>query len=174
MIFSPRYVYGLRDWYKTKKLIPGSILHLKKSETPGEIIISVDTSRSTRDWLRTANITPEGTIAFNMLKQYVSSEIDERMAIALPESLETIDTLWNNSNKIKQNFEKFIISLMRDLSKLNPQGHVHIAELYAAVNIGFRCPPGPIIDLLHSVPWAVPLGDLYYRLESGNQEGKSL
>ena len=172
VIFQPRYVFGLRDWYKKNNLIPGSVIHLKKSGTPGEIIISVDTSRSTRDWLRTANINVDGTITFNMLKQFVSSEIDERMAIALPESLQSIDAFWSNPGKIKQNFEKFIISIMRELSKLNPQGHVHIAELYAAVNIGFRCPPGPIINLLHSAPWAVSLGDLYYRLESSSQEGK--
>jgi hypothetical protein len=173
VIFSPRYVYGLREWYTENHLIPGSIIRLKKSDTPGEILISYDSSRANRDWLRTANINIDGNMTFNMLKQVVASEIDERMAIALPESLQSIEEFWGNPGKIRQNFEKFIISIMRELSKLNPQGHVHIAELYAAVNIGYRCPPGPIINLLHSVPWAVPLGDLYYRLELSNQDGKS-
>ncbi len=172
VIFKPRYVYGLRDFYKKKKLIPGSIIHLKKSDVPGEIIISLDSSRSTRDWLRTANVNFDKNLTFTMLKQMVSSEIDERMAIALPESLQVIEDFWGNPGKIRQNFEKFVISLMRELSKLNPQGHVHVAELYAAVNIGFRCPPGPIINLLHNSPWAVSLGDLYYRLDGNTQEGK--
>ncbi len=172
VIFQPRYVYGLREFYKSKKLIPGSIIHLKKTDIPGEIMISLDSSRSTRDWLRTANVSFDKNLTFTMLKQMVSSEIDERMAIALPDSLQVIEDFWGNPNKIRQNFEKFIISTMRELSKLNPQGHVHIAELYAAVNIGFRCPPGPIINLLHQAPWAISLGDLYYRLEVTTQEGK--
>jgi hypothetical protein len=165
VIFKPRYVYGLGAYYKKKKLIPGSVIHLKKSGIPGEIIISLDSSRSTRDWIRTANVNADKNLTFTMLKQMVSSEIDERMAIALPESLQLIDEFWGNTHKIKQNFEKFIISMMRELSKLNPQGHVHVAELYAAVNIGFRCPPGPILNLLHQAPWAISLGDLYYRLD---------
>ncbi|MBI9049521.1 MAG: hypothetical protein JEZ00_08880 [Anaerolineaceae bacterium] len=168
VIFKPRYVFGLRAFYKKYNLIPGSIIRLKKSNIPGEIIISLDSTRTTRDWLRTANVNTEGNLTFNMLKQVVPSEIDERMAIALPESLQEIEEYWGNPAKIKQNFEKFILSIMRELSKLNPQGHVHIAELYAAVNMGFRCPPGPIISALHSATWATPLGNLYYRLETTN------
>ena len=168
VIFKPRYVFGLNEYYEKNNLIPGSIIRLKKSEVPGEIIISLDSNRTTRDWLRTADINLDGNLTFSMLKQVVPSEIDERMAIALPESMEPIEKYWTNTNKTKQNFEKFVLSIMRELSKLNPQGHVHLAELYAAVNMGFRCPPSPLIYLLHQAPWAIPLGDLYYRLEHSN------
>jgi hypothetical protein len=168
VIFEPRYVFGLHAYYEKYNLIPGSIIRLKKGKVPGEIIISMDSNRTMRDWLRTAEINADGNLSFSMLKQTVPSEIDERMAIALPESMESIEAFWANPNKTKHNFEKFVLSIMRELSKLNPQGHVHLAELYAAVNMGFRCPPSPLIYLLHQAPWAIPLGDLYYRLEQSN------
>jgi hypothetical protein len=168
VIFKPRYVFGLQHFYSKYNLIPGSIIRLKKSQVPGEIIISLDSNRTTRDWLRTANVNADGFITFNMLKQVVPSEIDERMAIALPDSLDGIETYWSNPHKTKHNFEKFVLSIMKELSKLNPQGHVHLAELYAAVNMAFRCPPGPLIYLLHQATWAISLGDLYYRLEQQN------
>jgi len=42
--------------------------------------------------------------------------------------------------------------MVRELSKLNPQGHVHAIELYAAINVIRRCPPGPILAILASRP----------------------
>jgi hypothetical protein len=54
---------------------------------------------------------------------------------------------------------------MRELTKLNPQGHVHAQELYAAVNIMRRVPFAPLMALLASRPNDfVLVGDLYYRL----------
>jgi hypothetical protein len=61
--------------------------------------------------------------------------------------------------------------MMRELTKLSPQGHVHAQELYAAVNIIRRSPPGPILDILATREWAKHLGDLYFRLDEDDQEG---
>jgi len=47
----------------------------------------------------------------------------------------------------------------RELTKLNPQNHVHVTELYAAVNLLRRVPPGPIMALLASRPWFVHVGN---------------
>jgi len=49
------------------------------------------------------------------------------------------------------------------LAKINPQSHVHVAELYSAVNVVYRCPPGPIMSLLLSRPWFIHVGDLHFR-----------
>ena len=51
---------------------------------------------------------------------------------------------------------------MRELSKLNPQ--IHAQELYAAVNILKRCPPGMIIYFLLTNKDVKHLGDLYFRI----------
>jgi hypothetical protein len=50
------------------------------------------------------------------------------------------------------------------MSKLTPQGHVHAQELYSAVNIVRRVPPGPLLALLGSQPEFTHIGDLYFRL----------
>jgi hypothetical protein len=55
------------------------------------------------------------------------------------------------------------------LAKLNPQSHVHASELYTAVNIIRRCPPGPILALLASRPWFIHVGDLHYRFDDSER-----
>jgi hypothetical protein len=62
--------------------------------------------------------------------------------------------------------------MMRELSKLNPQGHIHAQELYSAVNLVKRCPPSPIVELLFTRPWSNHLGDLYFRLDESKIESK--
>jgi hypothetical protein len=54
---------------------------------------------------------------------------------------------------------------MREVTKLNPQGHVHAQELYAAVNLVRRVPPAPLLALLASRPAFVHVGDLHFRLD---------
>jgi len=57
---------------------------------------------------------------------------------------------------------------MRELSKLNPQ--VHAQELYAAVNIVRRIPPGYVIHFLLTHPAIKHLGDLYFRISDEGGE----
>jgi len=60
---------------------------------------------------------------------------------------------------------------MRELTKLNPQGHVHAQELYAAVNLLRRVPFAPLMSLLASRPNEfLHVGDLHYRLEEEHRE----
>jgi hypothetical protein len=54
---------------------------------------------------------------------------------------------------------------MRELTKLNPQGHVHAQELYAAVNLVRRTAPAPLFALLASQARFIHVGDLHFRLE---------
>ena len=58
-----------------------------------------------------------------------------------------------------------MMNMIRNLTKLTPQGHVHASELYAAVNLVRRCPPGPILALLTTRPQFVHVGDMYYHLK---------
>jgi hypothetical protein len=55
--------------------------------------------------------------------------------------------------------------VMRELSKSNPQGHVHAQELYAAVNLVRRVPPAPIFAALELNPIYKHVGDLHFRLD---------
>ena len=57
--------------------------------------------------------------------------------------------------------------MMRELTKLTPQGHVHAQELYAAINLVRRVPPAPLLALLVTRPFVQHVGDLHFRLEDG-------
>lgn len=158
-----RYIYGLKEWYDRHGLIPGSIVIVNKGEKPGEVIIRVEKSRSNRDWIRTVLVGADGGVVFALLKQIITCIYDERMATMVPD-VSAIDAIWNNPNKSRQPVEKVVQMMMRELGKLNPQGQIHLHELYAAVNIVRRVPPSIILDVLFSADWSKHLGDLYFKL----------
>jgi hypothetical protein len=154
------YVYGLRDWYKANELIPGSLVRIRRSDTPGEVIIEAKAYRA-KDWVRTVIVGTDGGMVFAMLKQSISAEFNDRMSFAIP-SYDTLDQLWKQDKR--QPFEKLVADMIREMSKLTPQGHVHAQELYSAVNIVKRVPPGPLFALLSSRPEFKHVGDLHFRL----------
>ncbi len=163
-----RYVFGLKEWYKSHGLIPGSLIRVKHGKNPGEVIVQCDSQRGSREWVRTVLIGSDGGIVFAMLKQIVTAAYDERMAVAIPDA-EGLDVAWKQIQKDRVPFEKIVVNTVRDLVKLNPQSHVHATELYAAVNIIRRCPPGPILALLASRPWFIHVGDLHYRFDDSEK-----
>jgi hypothetical protein len=165
-----RYVSGLRDWYEARGLMPGSLLQIRRGKQPGEAIIEAKTHRTTKDWVRTVIVGADGGVVFALLKQTVTAEFNDRMAFALP-ALDAADQLWEPGVQKKQRFEQLVINVVRELTKLNPQGHVHAQELYAAVNIMRRAPFAPLMALLASRPDDfILVGDLYYRLSEELRE----
>jgi hypothetical protein len=162
------YVYGLQDFYNTHGLMPGSLVRVKRGKNPGEVIIQCDAQRGSRDWVRTMLVGSDGGIVFAMLKQVVTAAYDDQMAIAIPDP-DALDAAWKQMQKDRVPFEKIVVDTVRDLVKLNPQSHVHASELYAAVNILRRCPPGPILALLASRPWFIHVGDLHYRFDDSEK-----
>jgi hypothetical protein len=166
-----RYIFGLRRWYEENGLMPGSNLIVKRGNIPGEVIVRVDGRRSNREWVRTVLVGSDGGIVYAMLKQIVEANFDERMSIAVPDPA-ALDQIWKHSEKDRTPFERIVVNTVRELSKLNPQSHVHAIELYAAINIIRRCPPAPILALLASRPWFVHVGDLHYRFDDSEKISK--
>jgi hypothetical protein len=156
-----KYVYGLGDFYKENELMPGSLVTVRKGGAPGEVIIEAKSYRSTKDWLRTAIIGTDGVVVFAMLKQSVSAEFNERMAIATP-AFETVDLVW--SQKSKRSIEQLVVNMIREMSKLTPQGHAHAQELYSAVNLVRRVPPAPLFAVLETNPEISHVGDLHFKI----------
>jgi hypothetical protein len=120
--------------------------------------------------VRTVIIGADGGIVFALLKQTVTAEFNDRMAFAIP-ALAAADELWQPSMQRKRPFDKLVFSVMHELTKLNPQGHAHAQELYAAVNILRRVPFAPLMAFLESRPNEfVHVGDLHYRLGEEHRE----
>jgi len=157
------FVYGLKDWFDELELMPGSIINIKPGKDRGEVLIQPQKKRSNREWIRTLLIGADGGVVFAILKQTITTDFNERMAVAVP-STDVLDELWQKRAHNPMPIKKVILSVMTELAKLNPQGHVHAVELYAALNCIKRCPPGHIFSILVSEPEFTAVGDLYFRL----------
>jgi hypothetical protein len=164
-----KYLYGLEAFYKSEGLMPGSVVHIRRGKNPGEVIIHTEKSRSNREWIRTALVGADGGIVFALLKQPVTATYDERMSILIPD-VDALDALWNAPAKQKGSPDNLIINTLRNLAKLNPQGHVHAQELYSAININKRLPVTPILSALVDNPQIKYVGDYYFRISEGDEE----
>ncbi len=153
------YVFGLREWYKAHQLIPGSLVEVRKGEKPGEVIVEAKSQRSAKDWVRTVMVGSDGGVVFAMLKQPITAEFNDRMVVHVPD-FKALDPIWEK----KRSFDDLLLMVMRELTKSNPQGHVHAQELYAAVNLVRRVPPAPIFAALETNPAFKHVGDLHFRL----------
>ena len=157
-----KYVYGLKDWYQKNNLMPGSLVIVEKGKVPGEILIQFEKSRQNKEWIKTVLIGSDRAIVFAMLKQSIAANFNERMAIVVTDS-DALDEIWDKKIYHKEPIEKTALRIMRELSKLNPQGQVHAQELYASINVVRRCPPSLVLHHLLKAPTIEYLGDLYFR-----------
>ncbi|HML39916.1 MAG TPA: hypothetical protein PKD23_04490 [Bellilinea sp.] len=164
-----KYVYGLQEWYAEKNLLPGSLFRIKKGAVPGEVIIQAANKKPTKEWVRTILVGADNGFVFTMLKQLIASDFDDRMVTFIPDS-KALDKIWELSNRQRGTLENNVMNVMRELVKLSPQGHVHAQELYAAVNIVRRCPPGMIINVLANQPNVIHMGDLHFRIREQDEE----
>ena len=156
------YIFGLREWYLKEEIIPGGIITIEKGDKSGTILISSEKRKTTRDWVRTVLIGTDGGIVFAMLKQSVPRVFDERLVNFVTDS-KVLDEIWSSEKYSRSPLEKTLPLFMRELSKLNHQGQVHGEELYSAINLVRRCPPGIVINTLNNAEWAEYMGNLYYR-----------
>lgn len=161
------YVFGLKNWFEKNKLIPGAQVVIRRSKTAGKVIIEAKTRKSSKDWVRTVLAGSDGGIVFALLRQEVSCEYDDRMVTVVPD-VKSIDQAVAQIAKNRLPLEKIIKNVLRELSKLTPQGHVHAEELYSAINILRRIPLGPLLALLTTSKEFNHIGDLYFRQAETN------
>ncbi|MBA4419707.1 MAG: hypothetical protein C0391_01005 [Anaerolinea sp.] len=160
-----RYAAGLRQWYLDNGVVPGSIVTVKKADHSGNVIISANKRRPTKEWVRTAIVGADGGIVLALLKQQVTTACDEQMTTIIPDT-EALDRVWNQIGKARLTNEQAILRIARELTKLNPQGHIHAIELYSTVNVVKRIPVDAVFDQLIRNPAFSHVGDLYYRLDN--------
>ena len=157
------YVVGLGSLYQKYGLMPGSLLSVAKGKKPGQVVVTAKTRRPMRDWVRTVLVGSDEGIVFAMLKQNISSEFNERMVIAVPDAA-GVDEASSQMAKQHLPFEQLVANMMTELVKMNVQGHVHAQELYSALNIIRRCPPGPLLTYLMGDSKFKHVGDMHFRL----------
>jgi hypothetical protein len=156
-----RYIYGLEDWYQKLDIPVGAYLELKQSKEPGKIIVR-PRGRSRREWVRVA-LPTEKHLAFEMRKELIACDYDELM-IVTEEDPEAMDRLRVRVREQDLSLEQLISEIFPELAKLSPQGTVHAATLYSAINVAMRMPPGPLLAELATSDTYVPVGDNYWVL----------
>lgn len=164
-----KYVFGLSEWYLENGLIPGSLIFFRRGKNPGEVMIRANKRRATREWIRTTLIGTDGGMVFAMLKQNITADYDERMAISIPD-VDGLEQLRVQQHKNRQELEEVTITMMKELAKLNAQGHVHASELYAAVNLVYRASPSHIIQTIMANSQVNNLGNSYFHLSDDRGE----
>lgn len=161
-----RYVYGLRDWYQDNNFPVGAYLEISQGEDSSEIIVRPRNRRTRREWVRVA-MSREGSLALEMHKEDIACEYDELMVLATAD-LEGLEKLWRRGQKQKLSLVQVIEDVFPELVKLSPQGNVHAATLYSAVNVVMRTPPGPLLEVLVTSDRYAPVGDNYWVLHTGS------
>ena len=164
-----RYVSGLQSWFRAMDLFPGALVTIKHGRAAGEVLIEARTRRPSREWVRTVLTGSDGGIVFAMLRQQVSCDFNERMTAIIPD-VSAVEAAASQSTKARATLEQIIVMMIKELSKLTPQGHVHALELYSAINILRRIPPGPMLAFLAGNTKFKHVGDLYYRISSDESE----
>lgn len=164
------YVFGLREFYEKNKLIPGSRISLHKDPVTERISVDFHTRKANKEWIRTVLAGSDGGLVFALLKQEISTEYNERLAMVIPD-VDGVDAAIKQSRGSQRKLANIIKKIFAELAKLNPQGHVHIEELYSAINILVRIPPAPLLSILNTNEAFTHIGDLHYRLKEVDQEG---
>ena len=79
-----------------------------------------------------------------------------------------MDMVWARAHNQELLLSRLITEIFPELAKLSPQGTVHAATLYSAINVAMRTPPGPLLaELVVSDAYA-PVGDNYWVLHAGS------
>jgi len=162
-----RYVYGLKEWYTEHKIPAGAYLELERGEEPGVVSIRQRSRRPRREWVRIV-LPMRGSLTFEMRKELITCEYDELMIVTEEEAaLSTMDLVWKRTQEEDLSLDQLVAEIFPELAKLSPQGTVHAATLYSAVNIAMRTPPGPMLAELATNDMYVPVGDNYWVLNLG-------
>ncbi len=160
-----RYVYGLKEWYQENGILAGAYLEVSQGEEPGRVVVQPRSRRSRRDWVRVAS-HEQDKLMFEMHKKEITCGYDELMVIAT-DDLEGLETLWKRTQSQDRSLAAVVGDLFPELVKLSPQGNVHAATLYSAVNVVMRTPPGPMLEVLVTSDRYAPVGDNYWVLHTG-------
>jgi hypothetical protein len=153
------YVHGLGAWYESASMPAGAYITLRRGKDPLDVVVECQRQRR-REWVRLARAV-DGRLTFQMQTRLVACTYDELMLVA-EDNPEELDRVWRQAEGQRKPMFDILCQVFPELSKLNPQGTVHVKTLYAAVNVVRRIPPGPILAELSTRACFLPVGDGYW------------
>lgn len=166
VVHSHRYVYGLEEWYKANRVLPGAYVKLDRAEGASaegvrpRVVIDLLPRRMQREWVHVA-FSAEGELAFRLQKRPIACEYDE-LCVWDEQGRQDIDELWSKERERDRSLDELVRRVFLDLVKLSSNGMVHAKTVYSAVNILRRCPPGLVFATLFRLPEFVTAGDGYW------------
>ena len=169
VIISKNYVCGLKQWYRSNGIIPGSIFKISRTENPGTIDIELIPPRASKDWIRSLQLDQKNHFSFVTNQHKVTTEFDERLAIYV-ENQPQLDTFWDANNRKEANIARQIELVCRELAKDNPQGIIHFNEIYAGVNMLRRIPPKQLYAILLQADSIRQIDQMYFKLIDKDEE----
>jgi hypothetical protein len=110
----------------------------------------------------------EGRLRFEVRKTLIPCDYDELMIVEEDDPV-AVDLVRSRVRRQNQSMEQLVGEVFPEIAKLSPQGTVHTATLYSAINLAIRTPPGPVMaELVKSGRYA-PMGDNYWvlRVDTG-------
>jgi len=159
-----RYVYGLKEWYQKYDIPVGAHLEISRAKHPGSVAIRPQKRRSRQEWVRVA-FPVDGKLTFEMHKVKITAAYDELMVMATADLAE-MDQIWERTQREDLSLDQLVEEIFPELVKLSPQGAVHAATLYSAINTAVRTPPGPLLEVLVTSDQYAPVGDNYWVLHT--------
>lgn len=162
VVHSNRYIYGLDAFYQKHELPVGTFVNIRKGDAPDKVIVTFNAYRARTEWTRL--LTPDGgKIAFENEKRAIGADYDDLMIIGV-DDITAVDQLFKDTRQQKKTLSAILKMVIPPLGRLVPQGTVHAKTIYSAVNVVYRCPPGPIFATLHTNPDFEYLGGHYWKL----------
>ena len=169
VILSKNYVCGLKQWYRTNGIIPGSIFRINKTEELGTIELELIPPRASKDWIRSFQLDAKNHFSFVTNQHKVTTQFDERMAIYVENSPQ-LDTFWEANNRSESNINRQIELVLKELAKDNPQGIIHFQEIYAGINMLRRVPPKVLYAILLHQESVTQIDQMYFKLTAKDEE----
>ena len=156
-----RYVWGLKPLYEEYDVVVGAQLSVEVGSQSDQVIINITRRNPIKEWVKTLMVD-DGKILFELTNKEISvNYLDEFLVYV--ENSNALDKFSSNLIQKGYSLEDLVKNVFRSLSLLMPQGNVHAATLYSAINTIVRVSPESIFAILDGSTYYVHVGDAYWK-----------
>jgi hypothetical protein len=151
------YAWGLGDWYRRREIPIGSIMELRRGDSPFTFLVSCEMGRRKSEWIREAKVL-NGRLTFSMQRKAYMGRYDKYLLLDEGATAQ-LDPLWLSPGSEVQPLFDYLTQVFPELAKLSGQGTVHAKTLYSAVNLTRRSGAVPVFAELTRRACFDPVGD---------------